>query len=233
MNPFSLFSRAANNLSLSPLERALIRMLEGAVASAFVSLYPAVNAYLIGQAVDWQSSLHLALAGAVVSFLLALSKYFKAQGDTPLAAPLAAPLGDLAAAGASSASFLQSGDLADFLKGIGKAAALEALNLAVPVAGVVPPADLAAANATANSAAASAAVSLSAPAEIVQAAPPASVFVPGFTLNPAGASSITTLNSAVITSSMPPSDPPAAAPTLAPAPDAPLAPAESAEAPTA
>jgi hypothetical protein len=65
----NLFARAAQRQTLTPAERALLRLVEGLACTALVAALP-----ILAQA----------LAAAAVAVLLALVKYAKAFGDPPL-----------------------------------------------------------------------------------------------------------------------------------------------------
>ena len=90
MHP-NLFTRASLNLSLTPLERAALRFLEGLAASALIAGVVAVAPYLAGQSIDWQRVLSVFVTAALSAVLLALSKYAKAFADPPLPSPVPAP----------------------------------------------------------------------------------------------------------------------------------------------
>jgi hypothetical protein len=105
----NLFARAAQRQTLTPAERALLRLVEGLAATALVAALPIVAQALSDGAMDWGNVARTALAAAAVAVLLALVKYAKAFGDPPLegagdgASSVAAEPGqsDLAGDGAS------------------------------------------------------------------------------------------------------------------------------------
>jgi hypothetical protein len=80
----NLFARAAQRESLTPAERALLRLAEGLAATALVAALPIVAQALSDGALDWGSVARTALAASAVAVLLALVKYARAFGDPPL-----------------------------------------------------------------------------------------------------------------------------------------------------
>jgi hypothetical protein len=92
---FTLFARAARYASLTPAERAMLRLVEGLAYVALIGAVTACAQYLSAHpgaspAVDWQPVLRACAAGAAVAALMALAKYFKAHGDPALGNVLAA-----------------------------------------------------------------------------------------------------------------------------------------------
>ena len=79
-----LLTRARNNVSLTPAERALLKLVEGLVCTALVAALPIVADALGHGAVNWADAGRAALAAGATAALLALIKYFKAYGDPPL-----------------------------------------------------------------------------------------------------------------------------------------------------
>lgn len=112
----SIFTRAQRYESLAPAERALLRLVEGLASVALVGALTAGAQYLGSPAgsglgaVAWAEVARVCAAGAAVAVLLALSKYFKAQGDPALADALSG-LGTRLAAGdpAQTAAGAQGG----------------------------------------------------------------------------------------------------------------------------
>lgn len=100
----SLFARARRYESLAPVERALLRLVEGLAGVALVGALTAAAQYLGSPAssglgaVAWADVARVCAAGAAVAVLLAISKYFKAHGDPALAEALSG-LGTRLAAG--------------------------------------------------------------------------------------------------------------------------------------
>lgn len=86
---FGVFQRAAMYHPLSPVERALLRLVEGLVCTALVAALPLVADALAAGAVNWGQVGRAALAAGAVAVLLALSKYARAQGDPALGDALA------------------------------------------------------------------------------------------------------------------------------------------------
>jgi hypothetical protein len=106
---FSLFARAARYASLTPAERALLRLVEGLVYVALLGAATACAQYLAGHpgassAVAWQPVLQACAAGAAVAVLMALAKYFKAHGDPALGDVLAGVAAQVPQAGPADAS---------------------------------------------------------------------------------------------------------------------------------
>lgn len=79
-----LFTRARNNVALTPAERALLKLIEGLACTALVAALPIVADALGHGAVNWADVGRAALAAGATAALLALIKYFKAYGDPPL-----------------------------------------------------------------------------------------------------------------------------------------------------
>ena len=94
-----LARRARAYQSLTPTERALLRLLEGLAYVALVGGITDAAQYLAtpagaGGAIDWAAVGRVCLAGATVATLMALAKYFKAHSDPALTgtpAPTDAP----------------------------------------------------------------------------------------------------------------------------------------------
>lgn len=84
------FTRARQGLNLTPGERALLKLLEGFVMAGVVAVLPIVAPALAQQSVNWTLVAHTAMGTFAVAVLLAVAKFYKAQGDAPLAQPLAA-----------------------------------------------------------------------------------------------------------------------------------------------
>ena len=106
---FTLFARAARYASLTPAERAVLRLVEGLTYTALLGAATACVQFLsthpgASSEVDWQPVLRTCAAGAVVAVLLALAKYFKAHGDPALSVALAAASTQLAQSGQSAES---------------------------------------------------------------------------------------------------------------------------------
>ncbi len=80
----SLFGRARARAPLTPVERALLRLIEGLACAALVAALPVVADALGHGAVHWDDVGRTALAAAAVAVLLALAKYARAQGDPAL-----------------------------------------------------------------------------------------------------------------------------------------------------
>jgi len=80
----NIFAKANAGASLTPIQRAILRFIEGAVVATVVSMLPALSAALSSQTPDWIAVGRTALATFAVVLLLALSKWAKAHGDAPL-----------------------------------------------------------------------------------------------------------------------------------------------------
>jgi hypothetical protein len=93
----NIFARARAYASLTPAERALLKLIEGLICAALVAALPIVADALSHGGVDWPAILRAALAAASVAILMALTKYARAQADPVLAT--AAGAGDAADAG--------------------------------------------------------------------------------------------------------------------------------------
>ena len=79
-----IFSRAAQNLPLTPGERAFLKLVEGFLMSAFVAALPVLSQLLAGANLahlDYWATLRTFVAAFGVALLLAISKYYKAHGD--------------------------------------------------------------------------------------------------------------------------------------------------------
>ena len=106
-----IFARARSYQSLTPAERAFLRLLEGLASVALVGAATAAAQYLSSPAgaslgsLDWPLIARVCVAGAAVAVLMAVAKYFKAHGDPALADALGALATRLAGeAGASGTS---------------------------------------------------------------------------------------------------------------------------------
>ncbi|MEO7001903.1 MAG: hypothetical protein ABI068_08755 [Ktedonobacterales bacterium] len=84
MQMVKLMQRARAYTTLTPGERALLRLIEGLLATALVAALPMLADALARQSVNWDNVGRAALAAGATAALLALSKYLKAQGDPPL-----------------------------------------------------------------------------------------------------------------------------------------------------
>ncbi|HET9111495.1 MAG TPA: hypothetical protein VFN78_11770 [Ktedonobacterales bacterium] len=83
----SLWSRARAYATLTPGERALLRLVEGLLCAGVVAALPVIAEALGQLPVNWSALGRAALAAAATAILLALSKYLRAQGDPPIATP--------------------------------------------------------------------------------------------------------------------------------------------------
>lgn len=81
MNPTSIFSQARTGAPLTPMQRAMLRLVEGLAAVALVAVLPIVASALSQSSPNWSDVAREALAAAGVALALAVLKYAKAQGD--------------------------------------------------------------------------------------------------------------------------------------------------------
>lgn len=81
MNLKSLFSQARSGAPLTPMQRAMLRLVEGLAAVALVAVLPVVASALSQSSPNWSDVAREALAAAGVAVALAVLKYAKAQGD--------------------------------------------------------------------------------------------------------------------------------------------------------
>lgn len=77
-----IFTKAAANLPLTPVQRAVLKLLEGFFVSACLVALQTFAQYMAAGRVDVQQAGHTALIAGAVAFLLAVAKYYKAFGDT-------------------------------------------------------------------------------------------------------------------------------------------------------
>lgn len=96
-----LYARARANVTLTPGERALLKLLEGLLCAGVVAALPIVAGALGHAGVQWSDVGRTALAAGSVAALLALAKYLKAHGDPALGDSLAALAGDLTSSGSA------------------------------------------------------------------------------------------------------------------------------------
>lgn len=80
----NLLRRARAHATLTPGERALLRLGEGLLCAGLVAALPVVAEALARQSVDWSAVGRAALAAAATAILLALNKYLNAHSDPPL-----------------------------------------------------------------------------------------------------------------------------------------------------
>ncbi|HEY7832741.1 MAG TPA: hypothetical protein VIG30_04145 [Ktedonobacterales bacterium] len=96
-----LVRRARAYQSLTPAERAVLRLLETLAYVALLGAATAAAQYFAkpaGGAINWATVGRVCAAGAALAVLMALAKYFKAHGDPALAGALTS----LAASGPAS-----------------------------------------------------------------------------------------------------------------------------------
>lgn len=80
----NLWRRALAHASLTPGERALLRLAEGLFCAGLVAALPVVAEALGQQSVNWSDVGRAALAAAATAALLALNKYVRAHGEPAL-----------------------------------------------------------------------------------------------------------------------------------------------------
>lgn len=81
-----LWRRARAYATLTPGERALLRLAEGLLCAGLVAALPMIADALGRQPINWSDLGRAALAAAATAMLLALNKYVRAHGDPPLTA---------------------------------------------------------------------------------------------------------------------------------------------------
>ena len=82
----NLFTKARAGLNLTPAERAQLKFVEALAVAGVVAALPVLaDALSTHGAIVWADVLHTGLATGAVAVILALVKYLKAQGDSPLA----------------------------------------------------------------------------------------------------------------------------------------------------
>ena len=79
-----IFTKARTYAPLAPAERALLKLIEGLVCAALVAALPILADALGRGGVNWDDVRRAALAAGATAALLALLKYCKAHGDSPL-----------------------------------------------------------------------------------------------------------------------------------------------------
>ena len=80
----NIYNRARQRQSLTPGERAFLKLLQGLLCAALVATLPAIAAAFGNTNVSWSDVLRTALAAGAVAVLLTLAKYLTAQGDPAL-----------------------------------------------------------------------------------------------------------------------------------------------------
>ena len=86
----SLFSKANAGLNLTPGERAALKLVQGFILAGLVAALPVLAQLLAAQTINWADVARIAGGTFGVAVLMAVAKWFSAQGDSPLDAPLAA-----------------------------------------------------------------------------------------------------------------------------------------------
>lgn len=91
MNLLTIFSRARQNLALTPAERSLLKLLQGLVITFVVAICTQVSALAATGGLSFDHNTLLLLAGSgVAAVLTALHKLSSASGDPLLAAVVGA-----------------------------------------------------------------------------------------------------------------------------------------------
>lgn len=94
----NLFQKSAAGLNLTPWQRAALKLIEGlAVAFGIAALPVVADALSTHAAVDWTATIHNALLLGAAAVAMALLKYAKAQGDSPLLTAVEGVLSNVAA----------------------------------------------------------------------------------------------------------------------------------------
>lgn len=86
MRTSNLWRRALAHATLTPGERALLRLAEGLFCAGLVAALPIIAEALGQQSVNWSDVGRAALAAAATAALLALNKYVRAHSDPALPA---------------------------------------------------------------------------------------------------------------------------------------------------
>ena len=90
-----VFAKARAHESLTPAQRAFLKLVEGFIIAGVVAALPVLSLAL-GQAdVNWAVVGRVALGTFATAALMAAVKYLKAQGDPPLADALTTVAGDV------------------------------------------------------------------------------------------------------------------------------------------
>jgi hypothetical protein len=82
---FSVFKRSANGLSLTPGERAYIKLIKGWLFTGVAAGVLVLGQYLAAGVVDWQHITYGVIGAVVLTVLNSVEKYATSHGDTPLA----------------------------------------------------------------------------------------------------------------------------------------------------
>lgn len=77
----NIYSRARQRQSLTPGERAFLKLLQGLLCAALVAALPTIAAAFGSANVSWSDVIRTALAAGAVAVLLTFAKYLTAQGD--------------------------------------------------------------------------------------------------------------------------------------------------------
>lgn len=72
-------------MNLSPAARAFLKLVEGFVLAGFATALPVVAPLLAAQSINWHLVIETGAGAFGVAFLMAVSKFYKAHGDAPLA----------------------------------------------------------------------------------------------------------------------------------------------------
>ena len=101
----NLFALARAGATLTPGQRAFLKLVEGFVIAGAVTAVPVVADLLTRPGgVDWQTVIKAGAEAFTVAALMAASKYYKAQGEAPVANVLDTLVTDAAALGAAGAT---------------------------------------------------------------------------------------------------------------------------------
>ena len=81
----SIFAKSAAGLNLTPGERAALKLVQGFILAGIVAALPVLAQLLAAQTVNWADVARLAGGTFATAVLMAVAKWFSAQGDAPLA----------------------------------------------------------------------------------------------------------------------------------------------------
>ena len=80
-----VFAKARAHESLTPTQRAFLKLVEGFIIAGVVAALPVLSLALGEDSVNWAGVGRVALGTFATAALMAAVKYLKAQGDPPLA----------------------------------------------------------------------------------------------------------------------------------------------------
>src|SRR5258706_7739550 len=80
-----VFAKARAHESLTPTQRAFLKLVEGFIIAGVVAALPVLSLALGEDSINWAGVGRVALGTFATAALMAAVKYLKAQGDPPLA----------------------------------------------------------------------------------------------------------------------------------------------------